>query len=213
MFCRFRVCLNCGSISRLHIGFCSTCFAELEKLSGNLKQLHIEHRVLETSSYRLRYMYRWIPNKNRPLSNLVESLKGNSRRKEWQEIAHHYCKKYLSTCKPINPIFLPIGNAYKQKDHAYFFAEALAAELGTQCISTLFKTDSKQQKRGKAFERSRIHFENSENFTDLYYPNKQLVIVDDVVTTGYTALAAIKSLSCPKNVEVWSFAFRGLADL
>jgi predicted amidophosphoribosyltransferase len=90
---------------------------------------------------------------------------------------------------------VPIPAKLRKKDHAYFIASILSEKIGLNFApNTLKVTTTKIQKSQKfriRLERKQVEFalKMGENF------NQGVLIIDDIVTTGSTLLAAKKALN------------------
>ena len=91
------------------------------------------------------------------------------------------------------------------------FAKALSFYFGGETKSLLKRTLLSSQKGKTRLDRSRIHFELTNdapsNLTNLFQ-NKAVIFTDDILTTGWTARKAFKTLGTPRNFFICTLAWR-----
>lgn len=202
-----RCCLHCGSLMPNQGLLCSCC----EKNIGPLQEYE------DLSLPFVKTLYRWVPNQSDILSTLMLHLKGSRQKWAW----HYYAAKFLRIhlfSEPRNYrriIIVPAPAKTKSPDHAYFWAQALAAGLGAlflPCLQRIETDNSYQRVKGRA-ERDQIRFEVCENSTLPMISSLETlwVFADDIYTTGATARAAYEALGSPVNFEVWALSKRSLS--
>jgi len=209
-----RSCLYCGSLDRGADGLCEICSEDLwswQKIGGGLFHQKIHKLEVQT-------LFHWIPGKQEVLSRLVRELKGTQGRKLWQVYAGEFAKQVtLDKAVKRKPILLiPAPSRKGEKDHALLFAEALTAERPhIEIYNCLSRHSSGSQKKKSRSQRQRARVEWAENFTlpdfQAKAVGKKVIFIDDIVTTGSTAMAAWKALEKPRDFAVWALAQRGLS--
>jgi predicted amidophosphoribosyltransferase len=210
-----RGCLYCGSLLRYSDGLCNSCSENLWSWAsprGELFQQQV-HK-LEVLS-----LFQWVPGRQEVLSRLVHALKGKHGEELWTAYAEEFQRRRIpeSLACPSRP-FLVIPSPAKNgsSDHATLFANALAkGEKGLIYNCLLRENTADKQKKKSRSQRQRTTLGWRENFSNQDFAKmsveKHIVFVDDVVTTGSTAVAAWRTLGKPRDFSVWALAQRGLS--
>ena len=205
----------CGSFLPKADGLCRHCSAELWRWSADDKVTYQHRHGLLVYS-----LFNWHPNKQEVLSRLLMALKGEHGRDLWRTFAHEFWRRYLvSKLQNDNIIkswlIIPSPPRSEVADHASLFAMGLVEETGATllpCLSRKKTGKQSQQKTKNRGQRLRAEIDWSENFSRAYFRSlssgKKIIFVDDVYTTGGTALAAWKTLGKPKDFAVWTLAQR-----
>jgi len=163
-------------------------------------------------------LFEWVPQKNNALSSLMISLKGQAPQHIWSYYAEHFLQYRLSISDlPGKGVLVPCPSRNSEPDHAFLFALALSELAGLQIICPLkmqsetqpFRKQSKKSRLGSIRER----FFRSENFTRTHLDGRDIIFVDDVITTGSTARAAYSLLApCTASFEAWSLSRRTMSN-
>lgn len=211
----FRGCLYCGSLFPKEDGLCPCCSAELWRWSEVDKVTCLNRHAFSVYS-----LFNWYPNKQEVLSRVLIALKGEQGRDLWRIYAQEFWRRHLGyelqSDKRILPwVIIPSPSRSKVEDHASLFARGLAEETGATLLPCLARKncgERLQQKSKNRGQRFRIEIDLIENFSRTSFrslrSSKKVIFVDDVYTTGGTALAAWKTLGKPKNFTVWTLAQR-----
>lgn len=151
------------------------------------------------------------------ISFLLYALKGGGHSCFYKKVAKECF--FRSSFLKREIIFIPAASREKKLDHAGCFAKALADIFFSQFLNILCRVKNKKQKRLSKLERransiilKNTKFKNTpttQSDTNLAkWNNKNIIFVDDVLTTGSTALSAYKALNCPKFFTVLVLAYR-----
>lgn len=209
-------CLYCGSLGRNADGLCAVCSEDLwewQRKTGGL--FHQKIHKLEVQA-----LFRWLPGKQEVLSRLLRALKGEGGEKLWRIYAEEFLRlripdKASSKAKPF--LLIPAPSRTGKEDHARYFAKALIQlGLNAEICNCLSRGNVKgsQKKRSRRL-RQKARLEWAENFTlsdfNAKSVGKHIIFIDDVVTTGSTAMAAWKTLDKPRDFAVWALAQRSLS--
>lgn len=187
---------------------CSFCFQEISRCSCTpkpFKNVKIRH-LFKISRY-------FSGTEDSPTKKLIFSLKKDNLRHTVNFIANELANRLLSHfCENAKElIIVPIprrrNNVIKfGYDHAYVLAKAIAKKMGCKAMMAL-KSCSKRDQKGLTRE------ERAENAKYILRPKvqisgKQILILDDIVTTGSSMIAATKFLQklSPKEINAACFA-------
>ena len=185
---------------------CKDCLKHLN--SCYLKPQYI---MRMQSSFRHLRLMDWTSENDFFMRALLMSLKGPRRSLFFKELAREFFMRiqYLPSLKRDQPfIFIPCPSRSFSKDHGFFWAKALGGQLQQSVHQALSHVSSRaDQKRAKNLS---LRGERKFLLTidECQLKNKNLVFVDDVVTSGATAKAAYLALGQPDSFMVWSLFWR-----
>lgn len=179
-----RFCPSCGGSFGTFSWLCPVCEIHY------LKNLRWRHRSLHDNIDHY-YLFDW--KRDDHLSPLVHSLKGGGHRGAIQELVFSFPKDL-----EIPIVYYPKG---KSKDHAWVLAASIGSMLGGTPCGLIRKTTRKQAFLARN-ERQTLQF------VSVGKPPLRTLFVDDIVTTGSTALAAYRALGQPAKMTVWSLFYR-----
>jgi predicted amidophosphoribosyltransferase len=200
-----RVCTNCGHPLTVRTSLlCKHCYQwALKDCATGSKNVMVGGQSLKLFS-----TFDWEPGSNNALSCLIRSLKGGNPQLAWNHYAARFLQlrmQYPLDCR--SPLLIP--SPAKHFDHARQFCESLSRLSGIPQANCLQKSTEEKQRTHSLHERSRRRLVSNENFTHSLVRNHHLIFVDDVVTSGFTALSALSALNAnPQNFEVWCLAYR-----
>lgn len=213
MFNYFRFCNLCGiSLGSIDL-YCYLCWERI--LSYKFPTCLNWHK-----KFFLYYLFEWSNKNSYFMHNLVYSLKGGKLLESFDFLSFHYLKNYFyfikNNQKVMNNIILvpACRSGNYEENHALIFAKSLAGMLNIPVYDCLYcKEKSSVQKVKRISERKKITFFLKEDYCFSLFESKNIIFIDDVFTTGSTALAAYKVLhkAGKNNFEVWTL-FRKLKN-
>lgn len=161
------------------------------------------------SDWSHRFLFDWSPGEDSVLSNTILALKGRVEKRAWDYWANEFLYRHRDRIFSLRDRVIcaaPAGHV--DDDHASLFARALASRLGLPYGGRpLLKTGLASSRGLSRRDRlSREDFVKSTGFTPT--PESKIILVDDVLTTGATALAVKQALKSPLGFEVWTLAAR-----
>jgi len=222
----FQHCCSCGAPTFRNSFLCRHCLSITFNLNGSIvsnNYLYISKNkfcCLSLGTYSSHEVRTW-----------VRALKNGGTNEDYIRIARTWLVRRnfnseFSLNFPITIIPSP-SHIIGAKDHAFCLAKALSDVTGWHLNNILeFKNTEIQAQKGKTLnERKQRVFKLRENIKILtknpneFIENVQnvhigtIIFVDDVVTTGNTALAAWKALQHPINFEIWCIAIQPRTNL
>lgn len=182
-----RSCSHCGSFWGTTDILCGKCWRRIENavLQGT-------NQLFATYRFNVRSLLNWNHQEHDLIKNLIHSLKTG-----WSKPAYKKFANYLDVRWPKESVLVPAPGPA----HAKSWAMAISEITGLEVQDSLVKLDNGKQKIKNRLERLAVKMTSKLQFLG---SNKRIIFVDDVITTGATALAAFKALGEPKHFEVCS---------
>jgi predicted amidophosphoribosyltransferase len=197
MYSYFRNCNHCGrSFFKINF-FCKPCWEKLER-----HKVSFNSKIYKTPEVLVRCLYTWSA-KESIVGDLIRGLKGGTPLEILELLAKDL--SFMHSSKP-HSIVVPVPSSkVGAKDHAYILAKCISQELNLPFWDGLeWVNKSTNQKFLNKTER----FVSQMKKTKELNRKLNVILIDDLVTTGATALAARKVLKGPNPIEVWSLACR-----
>jgi predicted amidophosphoribosyltransferase len=215
---KIRACANCGAFGK----FTSESRILCEKCKLSLDNSKI-HGPVSDYDFKTISLYRWDNSNSTLVSRIARALKGGGPKQVYAEFASQLLQLQMNrsteSCllndnkKEI--IFVPAPGRKSQNeklDHAEQLAMCIAGEFGGVSLGLLERTTNQQSKNMSLEERAKPSIELSAGaLSDLSRVHSaQIVFVDDIITTGGTAVSAYKALQRPPYFEIWTIFHRPL---
>ena len=108
---------------------------------------------------------------------------------------------------PVDAVIVPTPSYSSSPDHAFCLASSFSRFSGLDLCNILLHSlsEKKDQKQKIKIERRKICFSIKEKSV---LKSKKIIFVDDILTTGSTALAAWEALCKPRNFVIFTLAWR-----
>ncbi len=193
-------CPNCDHFWTEESLWCSHC-------QGLFKLQPLE--AVELPFCRLHYWIDWRPETKigSVWARYLRLLKYERNPQAWTWLAKEFVKRMKSAVDFPQVVFTAAPSRHS-RDHAHHFASGLAAASGAEFVPSAFRlVDFSPQKEKSSKERS----QRSLLLIRPLPAAKTLIFVDDVLSTGSTALAAHQALGNPNDFHVWTLAYRRLS--
>ncbi len=209
-----RACANCGRGTFLRTStidlYCSACWSNLLDKTFVTSAYDYPFKVSS-----LLVWSNFADSLSSQVENLIYSLKGGKLPSAFLKLAEHFAFG-ISDGRDFSDVTLVVPPSAREAafDHGFAWGSALSEVLGLRIESPFeFATEGKAndltslapQKRLAVRERFERQFKLKEGIRPL---SSKIVFVDDLITSGATALAAQKALISPANFEVWTIARR-----
>ena len=193
------VCIKCGSLFRTDSLFCRICFeSQIIDRIEEKKQSHLENHF---------YLLAWPKNKSLILNEMVYRMKSNNSEAAWKLYVNYIFVNLPVDWKSHHAI-VPIPGSKQTSVHAQIFARELSRKTKLPVLEIFEKIAATEQKmlsanQRRAAGRFRLKRAPPEDFT-------QLIIVDDVLTTGQSYLQAARLLPARCNSLALTLFYRPL---
>ena len=197
-----RSCAVCQSFVPPIDWICPHCWNFLEKEYLSFKDVF----RLEKHLPHLR-LFDWHEENHLFIKRFIQSLKYGGPDFIFKRLSLECFSRFPYTrCWPKNEklTFVPAPlRETKKEDHALALAKALAFYFNGELLPILKKKRNTSQKSKNRFERFQIQISSPENLKD-----RNVIFVDDVLTTGATAKGAYKALHFPKKFIICTLTWK-----
>jgi predicted amidophosphoribosyltransferase len=158
--------------------------------------------IYKTPEVLVRYLYTWSERES-IVSDLIHGLKGGTPKEILKKFARELCR---GKSQHFNFMVVPVPSSkVGVKDHAYILAKYVSEELNLPFWDGLeWVNKSTNQKFLSKTERFVAQMKKTKKRDQ----KLGVILVDDLVTTGATTLAAQGAIKGLNPIEVWSLACR-----
>jgi len=193
-----RCCSHCGSFQANDSQFCAACEADLWRRHPITRQFDIANTDIQAWA-----LFDWFPDQDRKVSKLMISLKGGQLESAFQFYAKAFVIRRSLSDLPSNAVLVPCPGRPGRR-HSEMWAQSVSKLLGLPVMEALEPEEENGTQKGKSrSERQRIRYRRKSVLR-----HKYVIFIDDIVTTGATAVAAQKALGPTEGFEVWCLAHR-----
>lgn len=200
-----RSCPNCSLTVFPVYGFCTQC----------LKRVYLRtspQNLVSEKGFSVRSLYTWVPGQSDELSFFFKVLKEPHSEKVFPDLAQIFLRAFASDLPEGQYLIVPAPPREEGVcDHAHFWARSLAEGTQGHCAPLLQRRSLFAQKSQTRSMRKNVrlslHRPAWESLNRCFRFDR-VIFVDDVYTTGSTAMAAYKALDFPDKFEVWTIARR-----
>jgi predicted amidophosphoribosyltransferase len=198
----FRNCKHCGlgifanDFQKINF-FCKKCW---EKLESEKTKPHFV--IYKTPEIAVRSLFVW-REKESIVKDLIHGLKGGTPFMVLSDLARELSERYVLEG---DTVIVPVPSSkVGEKDHAFIMAKIISESQGLEFWNGL---EWKNKRRNQKFLNKTERFVSEMKMTQKLSSKKRVILIDDLVTTGATAVAAFKALKGLNQIEVWSLACR-----
>ncbi len=188
-------CIICGASRERKIPFCTHCLKVATKEMGRIPQ--------HSYPFPLTTLFSWNQSNHRFVQKLTYQMKGNGVHSLWKWFALGLVQKGDVQVLPTAVVPCPSREgAYW--DHSSLFAKEVSRVLGIPLVRALrFSDASKLKQKSLSLKERKVL-----KFKALKEIEGPILFVDDVVTSGSTAVAAREALKSSYFFEVWAISCR-----
>jgi predicted amidophosphoribosyltransferase len=198
----FRNCKHCGhgicnnNFQGINF-FCTRCWEKLEK-----HKTQNNFVIYKTSEISVRSLFIW-KEKDSIVRDLIHGLKGGTPWPVLNKLSLELSSRYELEEEAV---IVPVPSSkVGEKDHSCQMANIIAENHNLELWNHLEWTNKKTNQK---FLNKTERFVNEMKMTAKLSTGKRVILIDDLVTTGATAMAAYKAFKGLNQIEVWSLACR-----
>lgn len=209
LFKNLRHCALCQLSHRPNTWLCTRCFTHLKQ-----NFLEPKHMVRLHGSYLHIRLIDWHDENDKWMRLLIQSLKGDYESPLFDILSQefwHRLRQIPSISRDVPFCFIPCPAKSFKQDHGVFFCAQLSRHMRFPMRNILqhCSSNSNQKNKNILLRRQKIFkLIDKESIPK----DHSLVFVDDVLTTGSTALAAYKALGKPQPFMAWSLFYRRYSE-
>ena len=204
----FRSCAVCSSFQVPVNLLCDGCWKKFEEIRNRGEWLN-----QPGYPFRVYSILTWTPENDGFVRALIYALKTGKNVEAYEKLIHSLVYELRRERREGSPLFYFPGSSTGVADHSEVMSELVAAifqadPVQLQWDERSLKTKLVRQKQLSAAERTKRRFCEARGEAKLAPPHVTRVFIDDVVTSGATAMAAYMALGNPERFEVWTLVCR-----
>lgn len=156
---------------------------------------------------------KWNPGESDTLSSLIHILKLNQK-ELWKSLSYEFIKNNNYEFQS-DSVLISLQSTSRMHTHAQDWGDSLSEWLGCPHIVALKKSGQEllkiNQREKSKIERRGVELVPIVDISNLV--SRNVIFVDDIVTTGATLKAAFKALGRPGRFRCWSMAVRTIGSI